>query len=95
MSFQKKAPLSHKLARLFDLPLDTMIDWPRIILSGNKNVSIQNHRGIIEYDQSVARIGTKMGELLITGDGLVLVCALKEEIVVEGRICNIELVDWR
>jgi sporulation protein YqfC len=91
----RKTPLSHKIARLLDLPLDTMIDWPRIILSGNNNVVIQNHRGIIEYDQSVARIGTKLGELLISGRGLVLMRALKEEIIVEGKIDRIELIDWR
>jgi sporulation protein YqfC len=95
LPLNQKTPLSHKIARLLDLPLDTMIDWPRIILSGNKNVVIQNHRGIIEYDQSAARIATKLGELRISGRDLVLVHALKEEIIVEGKIDCIELTDWR
>lgn len=90
-----KMPLSHKLAQWLDLPLDTMIDWPRVSISGNQSVVIQNHRGVIEYDQTVARINTKLGELLIFGHGLVLVCALKEEIIIAGKIQKIELVDWR
>jgi sporulation protein YqfC len=88
-------PFGLRIAKMLDLPLDTMIDWPRITISGNRNLVIQNHWGIIEYDASVARISTKLGELLVTGDGLVLVCALKEEIIIEGKIQKVELVDWR
>jgi len=95
LSGNKKTPFSHRIAQLLDLPLDTLIDWPIINLSANKNVVIQNHRGVIEYDQTLVRIGTKLGELVITGSGLVLVCALKEEIVIEGKIHRIEFVDWR
>lgn len=95
MSTNKKTPFGHKIAKIFDLPLDTMIDWPCITLNGNKNLVIHNHRGVIEYDHSVARINTKLGELMVSGDDLVLVCALQEEIIIEGKIQKVELVDWR
>lgn len=95
MSGNKKTPFGHRIAKMLDLPLDTMIDWPRITISGNRNLVIQNHRGVIEYDSAVARINTKLGELVVSGDGLVLVCALKEEIIIEGKIQKVELVDWR
>lgn len=95
MSANNKTPFSHRIAKLLDLPLDTIIDWPRISLSGNRNLVIQNHRGVIEYDSSIARINTKLGELLVNGENLVLVCALQEEIVIEGKIKKVELVDWR
>ncbi len=95
MSGNNKMPFGHRIAKILDLPLDTVIDWPIINLNGNKNVVIQNHRGVIEYDQTIARINTKFGELVVTGNNLVLVCALKEEIVIEGKIQKVELVDWR
>lgn len=95
MSGNQKTPFSHRIAKILDLPLDTMIDWPSVHLNGNRNVVIQNHRGVIEYDQTIARINTKLGELIIAGSNLVLVCALKEEIIIEGKIQKVELVDWR
>lgn len=95
MSGNYNTPLGHRIAKILDLPLDTMIDWPVINLNGNKSVVIQNHRGVIEYDQTIARINTKLGELVVAGSNLVLVCALKEEIIIEGKIQKVELVDWR
>jgi sporulation protein YqfC len=83
------------LAGFLDIPLDTVIDWPRMTLSGNKNLTILNHRGVIEYDQTLVRINTRFGELKISGVGMALISALKDEITVEGKINQIELVDWR
>jgi sporulation protein YqfC len=84
-----------KLANMLDLPLDTVVEWPRIIINANQNVAIQNHRGVIEYDQKMARVNTKLGELVLNGEKLTLLSALPAEVVVEGKIERLELVDWR
>lgn len=95
MGQRKRIPITHKLADFLDIPLDTMIDWPRMTISGNKNLSIVNHRGVIEYDQTLVRINTRFGELKISGTGLMIVSAVKEEIIVEGKITQLEWIDWR
>jgi sporulation protein YqfC len=92
---RKQRPIAHKLANLLDIPLDTVIDWPRMTLSGNKSLTITNHRGVIEYDQTLVRINTRFGELKISGVGLTLISAVKDEVVVEGKINQMEWVDWR
>jgi sporulation protein YqfC len=92
---RKKVPVAHKLADFLDIPLDTVIDWPRMTLSGNKNLTIINHRGVIEYDQTLVRINTRFGELKISGSGLTLVSAVKDEVVVDGKINQLEWIDWR
>ncbi|HBF37250.1 MAG TPA: sporulation protein YqfC [Firmicutes bacterium] len=95
MGQRKKVPVAHKLADFLDIPLDTVIDWPRMTLSGNKNLTIINHRGVIEYDQTLVRINTRFGELKISGSGLTLVSAVKDEVVVDGKINQLEWIDWR
>ncbi len=95
MGQRKRIPITHKLAGFLDIPLDTVIDWPRMTISGNKNLSISNHRGVIEYDQTLVRINTRFGELKITGSGLTIVSAVKEEVIVEGKINQLEWIDWR
>jgi sporulation protein YqfC len=92
---EKEESVGIKLAQLLDIPLDTAMDWPRITLNANREATVQNHRGVIEYDQSTVRINTKLGELAFFGTKLALVSALKEEIVVEGKIERLELIDWR
>jgi sporulation protein YqfC len=84
-----------KLADLLEIPLDTVIDWPRIILNANRSVTVQNHRGVIEYDQGMARINTKLGELILYGEKLTLISALPMEVVVAGKVERVELADWR
>jgi sporulation protein YqfC len=91
----KHIPIVHKLAHFLDIPLDTIIDWPHMTLSGNKNLTISNHRGVIEYDQTLVRVNTRFGELRISGSGLTLVSALKDEVIIEGKINQLEMIDWR
>lgn len=95
MVVEKKDKIGEKLARFLEIPLDTAVDWPKIVINANREVLIQNHRGVIEYDRQLVRINTKFGEVKICGAHLVLVAALKEEITVEGRIERVEWVDWR
>ena len=90
-----KRKYGQRLLEFFDIPLDTAADWPRVVLSGNQSLLVQNHAGVIEYDQNLARINTKLGELKVVGSGLVLVSALKDEIMIRGKIQRVELVDWR
>ncbi len=93
----KKKPnrLGARLAEFLELPLDTVVDLPRLVASGNQQLVIENHRGVIEYETSVIRVGTKLGELKITGSELALISVLKEELVIAGKIEQIEMVDWR
>ncbi|TCL65297.1 sporulation protein YqfC [Hydrogenispora ethanolica] len=92
---EKKSPIGHKLMEFLDIPLDTVADWPRIVLSANRSAIIENHRGVIEYDTRVVRVNTKLGELRIAGENLTLVSAVKDEVIIQGRIAQLDLVDWR
>lgn len=87
--------LGTKLAEFLELPLDTVIELPKMVVSGNQQLVIENHRGLIEYERSVIRVGTKLGEIKITGSELALISVLKEELVIAGKIGQIEMVDWR
>lgn len=91
----KQNRLGAKLAEFLELPLDTVVDLPKMVVNGNQQLIIENHRGVIEYERSVIRVGTKLGELRITGSELVLVSVFKEELVIAGKIGQIEMVDWR
>ncbi|CUH94157.1 hypothetical protein P22_0219 [Propionispora sp. 2/2-37] len=85
MANGKKGHLQ-KLAGLLEIPQDIVMDLPRITMLGNKQLLIENHRGIIEYTPLVVRIKLNQGELIVTGSNLVLGNLQMEQIFIEGIV---------
>ena len=53
---------------------------------GNKQVLIENHKGIIEYTTCLVRVKLNEGELIIRGAKLLLGNLQAEQILVEGTV---------
>jgi sporulation protein YqfC len=92
-----KAPgkkVGKALVELLELPRDIVFDLPRIMLSGNGQLIMENHKGIIEYGPGKIRINTRLGEVVVHGSGLTIVTILPEEITISGRISAVSFGDW-
>ncbi|ACB84779.1 sporulation protein YqfC [Natranaerobius thermophilus] len=74
----------------FDLPKDIVLNLPRIIIIGNTQFYVENHRGISEYSEDTIRIKITGGELKVIGTNLVVRNIFEEEILIEGDIEKIE-----
>jgi sporulation protein YqfC len=81
------------LAGLLEIPQDIVLDMPRITMLGNKQLLVENHKGIIEYTPSLVRINLNQGELTIDGSNLVLGNLQTEQILVEGIIAGVKYED--
>ncbi|HMM20203.1 MAG TPA: sporulation protein YqfC [Selenomonadales bacterium] len=75
-----------KLAGLLEIPQDIILDLPRITMLGNKQVLVENHKGIMEYTPDLVRIKLNQGELIVDGTGLTLGNLQAEQILVEGTV---------
>ena len=75
-----------RLAGILEIPQDIILDLPRITMLGNKQLLVENHKGIIEYTPSVVRIKLNEGELIIVGRNLILGNLQIEQILVEGTV---------
>ena len=64
---------------------------PRLELTGGSHLLIEDHRGILEYTDSVLRVALKHGELRVSGEELQLTALTLHELAVSGRIRAIEL----
>lgn len=84
--------VKYSISEALELPIDIMMDLPKLTVIGNIEASLLNHKGIIEYTQEVIRINTKSGVFKITGEGLEIKTILSEEIIVTGTIKNIEII---
>ncbi|MGM0471622.1 MAG: sporulation protein YqfC [Bacillota bacterium] len=81
--------LKNKFAEFFEMPKDVVLDMPRISLIGNLELRLENHRGVIEYQQSKIRIRIYKGQVVIVGEGLVIELLTKQSIKVAGEIVDL------
>ena len=84
--------VKQNISEVLELPIDIIMDLPKLTVIGNMEASILNHKGIIEYTETVIRVNTKSGVLKITGEDLQLKTILSEEIIIVGLIENIEII---
>jgi len=79
-----------RLAGMLEIPQDIVLDLPRITMLGNRQLLVENHKGIIEYTPSLVRIKLNQGELLVGGSNLTLCNLQLEQILVEGTVGEIK-----
>ena len=77
------------MAEKLDLPKEVVLDLP---LVGQEEVTVENHKGLLEYSAETIRIATGAGRLLLTGEGLELKQMSAACIVVKGRIFRLEFL---
>ena len=79
--------------RLFSSPLaeDLAGGQSRIELTGGRRLLIEDHRGVLEYTDTLLRVALRRGQVRVTGDGLQLTALTLRELAVSGTIREIEL----
>jgi len=90
MAGKKKEGLLEKTAQVFDIPGET-VGLPRVELTGQREVRMENHRGILAY--GTEEIMVSGGKLIIRvkGDGLELKAMTGNELLITGTIFSVEL----
>ena len=81
------------LVEKLELPKDVILDIPKIIVMGRNEITIENHKGIIEYSPNNIRIGIESGVLCIEGADLFLNVMDHDMVVISGRIHHIMKLD--
>jgi sporulation protein YqfC len=81
-------------AGALDLPQDVILDMPRITMIGPLQMYVENHRGVLAFDQGELRLLlSNKGQLLVSGEKLVIRKILPEEVFLEGMIREIKYLD--
>lgn len=86
----RREGLLEKTAELFDLPADALAGLPKVELVGDRELRIENHRGILAY-------GTE--EIHVSGGAFVIQTPARAgaaamtglELLITGRIAGIQL----
>lgn len=84
--------LRRTMADILEIPGEIALDLPKIILVGNVQVIIENHRGIVEYTTNSVRVVVPAGEVAVLGRELVLRNILPDELCIEGEIESVRFI---
>ena len=82
---------AEKLAQLFDLPADAVAGLPLIELIGDKQLRVENHRGILAYDPREIHIGGGKVAIRVKGLDMELKVMNAGELLITGQIFGVEL----
>ena len=81
---EKLEQMKNWLTKQIDLPVDVLMDLPRITLVGQVHIYIENHRGLLVFSDKEVRLLLKHGQLLIKGSPLLLKQSFRKNFCLKG-----------
>lgn len=78
------------VSKFLELPREVISNVPKITVTGFDEVLIENFKGILEYEDYFARISTGIGIININGFNLKLNQMTDDDILVTGKIENLD-----
>lgn len=80
-----------KTAEVFDLPADALAGLPKLELTGDKELRVENHKGILAYGTEEIHISGGVFLIKVAGQELELRAMTGLELLITGRIYQITL----
>lgn len=77
------------LANQLDLPRDVMMNIPKISVTGNNEITIENHKGIVLFDEKEVKINSNVGLISISGEKFEILFLGGSTITISGRFRSI------
>jgi len=90
---RKKDKVNHFMADFLEIPRDLVLNLPKLTVVGAREVFVENHRGIMEYQEDRIRINLARGYLEITGSELEIKAILPDEMSIIGLVRSINFVE--
>jgi len=73
------------IAGALDLPEDVILNKPKIIVTGEDEVIIENHKGIVLFQDCMVKINSGVGLITINGTGFEILFMGGSTITIAGK----------
>lgn len=73
----------------FDLPKDVVLDIPKILIIGDREVTIENHKGIIAFERNIIKINSRFGPITINGQNFEILYIGSSTTTISGKFKSI------
>ncbi len=86
-----KKSIKEKIAQATAIPDEILLDTFRLVMTGEREVTVENFKGILEYSDNLIRLRIKEGRLAIEGAALEIKTVTDDEIQISGRIKSVDV----
>lgn len=87
---KETARLRQRLRAAMALPQQLDEGAPQLTLDGDRQLTIQRHKGLLEYGEARIRVAAKPFEICVTGDRMLLRAMDSDCICIGGQIFSVE-----
>lgn len=85
----RRRNIPKKIAKTLDIPEDILFDVPRIIMTSNNDIRIENYKSILEYECDKITLSAKDYFIELLGKDLNITIITDDEISISGTILSI------
>lgn len=73
----------------FDFPKDVIMDVPKILVIGDQEITIENHKGIIAFERNIIKINSRFGPITINGENFEILYIGTSTTTISGKFKSI------
>lgn len=73
-----------------ELPQDLLLGRTILTMNGNRELLVENHRGILDYNETEITVLSKEFKLLVSGSGISIDYYTKDTIKIRGKFSQIQ-----
>ncbi len=66
------------------MPKDVVMDLPKVSVCGDREIFVENHKGLVEYTDTEIRLKMKDGMIRVKGSGLRIIVMEYDRMVING-----------
>jgi sporulation protein YqfC len=77
------------IAEKLDLPRDVMMNIPKITITGDNEIVVENHKGVILFEEKEIKINSNVGLLTIYGSGFEILFMGGNTLTVGGKFKSV------
>lgn len=60
--------VKNKVSEEFNIPKEIILDLPKIVITGKGEITIENHKGIVQFSKECIKLNSKIGVITIQGN---------------------------
>lgn len=85
---------AENIANKLDIPKDALLNIPKIMITGNNEVTIENHKGIVLFESYEVKVKSSIGVIQVLGENFEIIFVGGSTIVLSGKIKAVGYVEY-
>ena len=88
---ERRISAAERAIEALQLPSELLLGIPCITVRGDREATVENYNGIIEYDEGCVVLSTSLGIFRIKGENLSIKSITDEDVTLSGRVLGFDI----